>query len=40
MTYVRSPGGFLLEPVSVAVRPRFERWWAGEPFTYQYGKEY
>ena len=33
MTYVRSPGGFLLEPVSVAVRPRFERWWAGGPFT-------
>jgi catechol 2,3-dioxygenase-like lactoylglutathione lyase family enzyme len=32
MTYVRSPAGFLLEPVSVAVRPRFELWWAGEPF--------
>ena len=32
MTYVRSPGGFLLEPVSVAVRSRFERWWAGGPF--------
>ena len=32
MTYVRSPGGFRLEPVSVAVRPRFERWWAGGPF--------
>jgi len=33
MTYVRSPGGFLLEPVSAAVRPRFDRWWAGGPFT-------
>lgn len=32
MTYVRSPSGFLLEPVSAAVRPRFERWWAGGPF--------
>jgi catechol 2,3-dioxygenase-like lactoylglutathione lyase family enzyme len=29
MTYVRSPSGFLLEPVTVAARPRFERWWAG-----------
>ena len=30
MTYVRSPdGGFLLEPVTVAARPRFDRWWAG-----------
>ena len=32
MTYVRSPQGFLLEPVDVAVRPRFERWFAGGPF--------
>ena len=32
MTYVRSPNGFLLEPVTSAVRPRFERWWAGGPF--------
>ena len=32
MTYVRSPGGFLLEPVTAAVRPRFERWWAGGAF--------
>jgi lactoylglutathione lyase len=32
MTYVRSRGGFLLEPVSSAVRPRFERWWAGGSF--------
>jgi hypothetical protein len=32
MTYVRSPAGFLLEPVSAAVRPRFDRWWAGGPF--------
>lgn len=32
MTYVRSPTGFLLEPVTTAVRPRFEQWWAGGPF--------
>lgn len=32
MTYVRSPSGFLLEPVSVRVRSRFERWWAGGSF--------
>ncbi len=32
MAYVRSPGGVLLEPVSVDVRPRFERWWSGGPF--------
>jgi lactoylglutathione lyase len=32
MTYVRSPdGGFLLEPVTVTARPRFESWWAGDP---------
>ena len=31
MTYVRSPTGMLLEPVAEAARPRFERWWAGEP---------
>ena len=29
MTYVRSPSGFLLEPVTAGARPRFERWWAG-----------
>ena len=29
MTYVRSPTGFVLELVDVAVRPMFERWWAG-----------
>ena len=29
LTYVRSPAGFLLEPVSSAAKPRFERWWAG-----------
>jgi catechol 2,3-dioxygenase-like lactoylglutathione lyase family enzyme len=29
MTYVRSPSGFLLEPVTAAARPRFELWWAG-----------
>ena len=32
MTYVRSPAGFLLEPVNAAVRPRFDRWWAGGSF--------
>jgi lactoylglutathione lyase len=31
MTYVRSPSGFLLEPVTSAARPRFERWFAGAP---------
>lgn len=31
MTYVRSPTGFLLEPVTARARPRFERWWSGEP---------
>lgn len=30
MTYVRSPSGFLLEPVKSSARPRMERWWAGE----------
>jgi catechol 2,3-dioxygenase-like lactoylglutathione lyase family enzyme len=28
-TYLRSPQGVLVEPVSSASRPRFERWWAG-----------
>ncbi|MCZ7526714.1 MAG: VOC family protein [Acidimicrobiia bacterium] len=28
-TYVRSPDGFLLEPVASRLRPAFERWWAG-----------
>ncbi|MEP7047364.1 MAG: VOC family protein [Ilumatobacteraceae bacterium] len=28
-TYVRSPSGYLVEPVSVGSKPRFERWWAG-----------
>ena len=32
-TYVRSPSGFLLEPVDRASRPRIERWLAGEPLT-------
>jgi hypothetical protein len=27
--YVRSPTGFLIEPVTSANKPRFERWWAG-----------
>ena len=30
-TYVRSPSGYLAEPVSVDVKRRFERWWAGGP---------
>lgn len=28
-SYVRSPEGFLVEPVASASRYRFERWWAG-----------
>jgi len=28
-TYVRSPQGYLVEPVSIGAKPRFERWWAG-----------
>jgi catechol 2,3-dioxygenase-like lactoylglutathione lyase family enzyme len=28
-TYVRSPSGYLLEPVAITSKPRFERWWAG-----------
>ncbi|MGC8511995.1 MAG: VOC family protein [Acidimicrobiales bacterium] len=28
-TYVRSPTGTIVEPVSTIVRPAFERWWAG-----------
>jgi catechol 2,3-dioxygenase-like lactoylglutathione lyase family enzyme len=28
-TYVRLPSGYLVEPVSIASKPRFERWWAG-----------
>jgi hypothetical protein len=27
--YVRSPAGFVVEPVTSANKPRFERWWAG-----------
>jgi catechol 2,3-dioxygenase-like lactoylglutathione lyase family enzyme len=27
--YVRSPSGFLLEPVAEVLKPAFERWWAG-----------
>jgi catechol 2,3-dioxygenase-like lactoylglutathione lyase family enzyme len=30
-SYVRSPSGVLVEPVSVLAKPRFEKWWAGEP---------
>lgn len=29
MAYLRSTDGTLIEPVSVAAKPRFERWWAG-----------
>lgn len=33
-TYVRTPQGILIEPVSREVQPRFEAWWAaGEPAT-------
>ena len=32
ITYVRSPSGFRLEPVTSALQPLFERWWAGGPF--------
>jgi catechol 2,3-dioxygenase-like lactoylglutathione lyase family enzyme len=32
MTYVRSPQGFLLEPVTAAVKPRFAAWFAGGAF--------
>jgi len=32
-TYVRSPSGYLVEPVAVASKPRFERWWAGGSLT-------
>lgn len=27
--YMRSPQGFLIEPVRATAKPRFERWWAG-----------
>jgi len=28
-TYVQAPTSFIVELVDVALRPRFERWWAG-----------
>jgi catechol 2,3-dioxygenase-like lactoylglutathione lyase family enzyme len=28
-SYVRSTAGILVEPVASAIRPAFERWWAG-----------
>ena len=28
-TYVRSPTGAIVEPVSAALKPAFERWWNG-----------
>ena len=31
MTYLQAPWGFVLELVNAAVRPMFERWWAGGP---------
>ena len=30
-TYLRSPNGILVEPLAVASKARFERWWAGGP---------
>lgn len=37
-TYVRTPQGILIEPVSREVRPRFEQWWAaGEPAHGEFG---
>jgi catechol 2,3-dioxygenase-like lactoylglutathione lyase family enzyme len=32
-TYARSPFGYLVEPVAVTSKPRFERWWAGGSLT-------
>ena len=32
-TYLRSPSGVLVEPVSTASKTRFERWWAGGSLT-------
>ena len=32
-TYVRARSGFLVEPVSIASKARFERWWAGGSLT-------
>jgi hypothetical protein len=37
-TYVRSPTGFLLEPVDYRSRPRIERWFAGEPLQPSHAK--
>ena len=31
--YLRSPSGFLLEPVLASLKPMFERWWAGAPLS-------
>ena len=28
-SYLRSPNGVLVEPVSSSAKPRFEVWWAG-----------
>ncbi len=33
MAYLRSPQGFLLEPVASYARPMHERWWAGDDFS-------
>ncbi len=32
-SYVRSPSGYLVEPISITSKPRFERWWAGGSLT-------
>ncbi len=32
-SYARSPSGYLVEPVAIASKPRFERWWAGGSLT-------
>ena len=32
-SYVRSPSGYLVEPVAIASKARFERWWAGGSLT-------
>lgn len=32
-TYARSPSGYLVEPVAIGNKPRFERWWAGGSLT-------
>ena len=31
MTYIAPPNGTIVELVSTAIKPRFEKWWAGGP---------